>query len=69
MFYFEIKEYFQEFPDSLEVKDSVLALLRLRFDPWPRNFYMPWAWQKNKNKTKAKTKTKTKQLFVRLLIK
>ena len=22
-----------------------------RFDPWPRNFHMPWVWQKTKTKT------------------
>ena len=41
-----------EFPDGLAVKDSVLSLLWLglllclRFDSWPRNFCMPWAWPK-----------------------
>ena len=37
-----------------QVKDLVLSLLWLRsklwhrFDPWPWNFHMPWAWQKKK---------------------
>ena len=37
-----------------QIKDLALSLpwlwslLWLRFDPWPRNFYMPWAWPKNK---------------------
>ena len=36
------------------VKDLALSvqqlglLLWLGFDPWPRNFYMPWAWPKQK---------------------
>ena len=30
------------------VKDLALSLLWLRFYPWPRNFYMPWAWPKKK---------------------
>ena len=25
-----------------QVKDPALSLLRHRFDPWPRNFHMPW---------------------------
>ena len=39
-----------------QVKDLVLSLLWLRsklwhrFDPWPWNFHMPWAWQKKKGK-------------------
>ena len=28
----------KEFPGSLEVKDSALSLLWLRFSPWPGNF-------------------------------
>ena len=34
------------FPDGLVVKDMVLSLLWLRFDPWPENFHMKWAWPK-----------------------
>ena len=30
-----------EFPAGLVVKDSALSLLWLRFDPWPKNFYIP----------------------------
>ena len=30
-----------EFPGGLAVKDSVLSLLWLRFDPWPGNFHVP----------------------------
>ena len=43
-----------EFLHGLGVKDPALSLLWLLlqlwhgFNPWPRNFYMPWAWQKNK---------------------
>ena len=27
-----------------QVKDPALSLLWLSFDPWPRNFRVPWAW-------------------------
>ena len=29
------------------------VLLWLRFDSWPGNFHIPWAWPKNKNREKA----------------
>ena len=29
-----------------QVQGSALSPLWLRFDPWPRNFCMPWAWPK-----------------------
>ena len=29
-----------------QVKDLVLSLQWPRFNPWPRNFHMPWVWQK-----------------------
>ena len=32
--------YKKEFPGGLEVKDLILSLLWLRFDPWPGNFCM-----------------------------
>ena len=35
-----------EFPRGLVVKDLVLSLLWLRFDPWPRHFHVPWTWPK-----------------------
>ena len=41
-----------------QVKDPALSaqqlksLLWLGFDPWPRNFPMPWAWPKKKKKKK-----------------
>ena len=38
----------QEFPGGLVIKDSVLSLLWLSFDSWPRNFHMPWAQPKKK---------------------
>ena len=44
-----------EFPGGLEVKDSALSLLWLRFDLWPRNFCMPQAWPK-KSPEKPKIK-------------
>ena len=31
-------------------KDLALPLLWLGFDPWPRNFYMPWVRTKKKKK-------------------
>ena len=40
------------------VKDQALSLQQLGlllwpgFDPWPRNFWMPWAWPKKKKKSK-----------------
>ena len=46
------KKYHQEFPGGLVVKDSVLSLLWLRFDPWPRNFLMPLMWPKKEKKGK-----------------
>ena len=37
----KIKEdILREFPGGLAIKDLVLPLLSLRFDPWPRNFHM-----------------------------
>ena len=35
-----------KFPGGLAVKDPVLSLLWLRFNPWPRDFYMPWVQSK-----------------------
>ena len=35
-----------EFLVDLAIKDLVLSLPWLRFDPWPGNFCMPWAWPK-----------------------
>ena len=37
----------EDFPSDLVVKDLVLSLLWHGFNPWPRNFCMPWAWPKN----------------------
>ena len=36
----DAKNYQQEFPGGLEVKDLELSLLWLRFDLWPGNFHM-----------------------------
>ena len=50
-----------------QVKDLVLSLLRLwfllwrGFDPWPRNFHMPWAQPKQTKITNKDKKTKNKQ--------
>ena len=47
-----------------QVKDLALSLQQLRslicpgFDPWPRNFHLPWVWPKSKNKNKNKNKDK-----------
>ena len=46
----EVKEpyaqNYMEFLDGLMVKDPALLLLWCRFDSWPWNFCMPWAWPK-----------------------
>ena len=34
------------------IKDPVLSLLWLGFDPWPRNFCILWAWPKKKKPPK-----------------
>ena len=39
-----------EFPGGLMAKDLALLLWWHRFNPWPRNFYMPWAQPKQKIK-------------------
>ena len=39
-----LKNSGEEFPGGLGVKDSMLSLLRLRFDSWPRNFCVLQAW-------------------------
>ena len=39
-----------EFPGGLAVKDLASSLLWLRFDPWPRNFCVPWVWPKQNKK-------------------
>ena len=47
------------------VKDQALLLqwpgllLWLRFNPWPRNFQMPWAWPKTNKQTNKQNKQKT----------
>ena len=41
-----------EFPGGLAIKDLVLSLLWLWFDPWLRNFHIPQACQKKKKKKK-----------------
>ena len=41
------KEHEKEvFPGGLVVRDLVLSLLQLRFDPWPGNFQMLQVWLK-----------------------
>ena len=43
------------------VKNHMLSLLWLGFDPLPGNFQMPWAWTKQTNKQKQKTSKPKKQ--------
>ena len=43
-----IIKHIVEFSDGLKVKDSTLSLLCLGFNPWPRNFCMPWCGKKKK---------------------
>ena len=52
----EGREGEREFPGSLAVRDPTLLLLWLRFNPWPRNFHIPWAQPKKKEKGRKKNK-------------
>ena len=45
----------KEFPGGLAVKDSVLSLLWVGFDPWPRNFCTPWVQQSKQTKDAKET--------------
>ena len=51
------------------VKDLVLSLLRLKFDPWPSNFFMPLAWPKRRRKRKKENKFKLRvlKMFIKSL--
>ena len=46
-----------------QVKDPALSLqwlgslLWCRFDPWPRDFHMPWTWPKQNKRKKKPLKT------------
>ena len=57
-----LKKKFLEFAGGLVTKDPALSLLWLglllwhRFNPWPRNFCMPWAWPKEKEIFELKIK-------------
>ena len=55
-----IERSWHEFPGSLVVKDLVLSLLWLGFDPWSRNFCMSRAWSKIKIKNKTKKQQQQK---------
>ena len=44
-----LKSLSLEFPGGLAVKDTALSMLWHGFDPWPRNFCMPWMWPKKQN--------------------
>ena len=39
--FIKLRKHLLEFPGGLAVRDSMLSLLWLRFDPWPGNFCMP----------------------------
>ena len=47
---FYLKYNLSEFPGGPVVKDSVFSLLRLEFNPWPRNFHMKGHNQPKQNK-------------------
>ena len=60
-------------PDPAQwVKDPALlqlwyrSQLRLRLDPWPRNFYIPQIWPKKKNKNKNKKHSELNMGFLSL---
>ena len=40
--------HLQSSPVAQQVKDPVLSLLWRGFDPWPRNFRLPWSKKKKK---------------------
>ena len=50
-----LKEWMLEFPGGLVVKDLVLSVLWLGFDPWPGNFCTSRGWPKKKKKKKGCT--------------
>lgn len=39
------------------------SLLWHMFNPWPRNFQVPWVWSKNKNRNKTKNKIENQSVF------
>ena len=39
----------REFPGGLAIKNGALLLLCHGYNPWPRNFYIPWADAAKKN--------------------
>ena len=41
-----------EFPGGLVGKGPGIVTAVAQFDPWPRNFHMPWAWPKPNKRTK-----------------
>ena len=49
--HFPLKEKILEFLGGLELKQSALSLLWLRFDLWLRNLCKPWAWPKTEKKS------------------
>ena len=46
--------HFLEFPGGLVTKDPVWSVLWCWFDPWPKNFCMPWRQTKKRKKKKRK---------------
>ena len=49
-------------PGGLEVKDSMLSLLWLEFNSWPRNIWVLWVLPKNKKQNKTNTATETRSV-------
>ena len=58
-----IKRMKQEFPDGLVVKDSMLSLLWLGFDPWSEEFLHAVGVDKKKNEIKPSTKRLNMPIF------
>ena len=52
------------------VKNPVLSLLWLRFNPWTQNFHVPQVWQKKKNPKNKKPSTgeRVKVFFYRVIL-
>ena len=44
----------QQFKDPALLQLWHRSQLWLGFDPWPRNFHMPWAWSKKKEKKRER---------------
>ena len=51
MKYLKIKKIISWSSLVVQVKDPALSLQWYGFDPWPRNFHMPWVQPKTKKKS------------------